>query len=376
MRVDFLDQEYYGNFRFTVDLDTGSEISCHHLTVWVAEKANIDSVPLSKFTSEQLFLALIEPQKSRLHAQLEEEKAVCREPFDEEIEHLKSPFRDTQGKEQHIPANVKRQIRTLQDQKKKAEKRIEKDFARRELVILDRQCFDRTVLQEENPLFEEDYFLRAFYFDEANHWYIDDFCRNFALDPAFQQEVLSGKTMWAERNELFHQNLTGMIVIKNAALSGKQAYDDYLRELFTWIDRHIEEIRLLPEYQYLKEIDSLSKMHGWRPDPLIQPAIELLNQVPGIATESSCQGVSGKVCFQGRELLVISPHMEYAYVTFNQLEQRTYDRLTAHLPAFPGITAIKQATSHLPISELRSTSDNLRFREELIALAHRMLDEV
>jgi len=376
MRVDFLDQEYYGNYRFTVDLDIDSEISCHHLTVWVAEKANVDSVPLSKFTSEQLFLALIEPHKSRLQAQLGEEKAACWKPFDEEIEHLKSPFRDTQGKEQHIPANVRRQIRTLQDQKKKAEKRIEKDFARRELVSLDRQYFDRAVLQKENPLFEEDYLLRTFFFDEANHWYIDDFCRNFALDPAYQQEVLSGKALWAERNELFHQNLTGMIAIKNATLSGKQAYDDHLHELFTWIDRHIDEIRLLPEYQYLKEIDSLSEMHGRRPDSLIQPAIDLLNQVPGIATGSSCQGVSGKVCFQGRELLVISPHMEYAYVSFNQLEQRAHDTLIAQLPAFPGITAIKQATSHLPISELRSTGDNLRFREELIALAHRMLDEV
>jgi len=376
MRVDFLDQEYYGNFRFTVDLDTGSEISCHHLTVWVAEKANIDSVPLSKFTSEQLFLALIEPQKSRLHAQLEEEKAVYREPFDEEIEHLKSPFRDIQGKEQHIPANVKRQIRALQDQKKKSEKRLEKDFARRELVTLDRQCFDSTVLQEENPLFEEDYFLRAFYFDEANHWYIDDFCRNFALDAAYQQEVLSGKATWAERNELFHQNLTGMIVIKNATLSGKQSYDDHLRELFHWIDSHIDEICVLPEYQYLKEIDSLSKMHGSRPDPLIQPAIELLNQVPGIATGSSCQGVSGKVCFQERELLVISPHMEYAYVSFSQLEQRAHETLIALLSAFPGITAIKQASSQFPISELRSTGDNLRFREELVALARRLLDEV
>ena len=280
------------------------------------------------------------------------------------------------SKEQHIPANVKRQIRALQDQKKKSEKRLEKDFARRELAILDRQCFDSTVLQEENPLFEEDYFLRAFYFDEANHWYIDDFCRNFALVPAFQQEVLSGKATWAERNELFHQNLTAMIVIKNATLSGKQAYDDHLRELFTWIDRHIDEIRLLPEYQYLKEIDSLAKMHGSRPDPFIQPAIELLNQVPGIATGPSCQGVSGKVCFQGRELLVISPHMEYAYVSFSQLEQSAYDMLTAQLPAFPGITPIKQTSSHLPISELRSTGDNLLFREELIALAHRMLDEV
>src|SRR5437588_4234193 len=299
MRVDFLDQEYYGNFRFTVDLDTGSEISCHHLTVWVAEKANIDSVPLSKFTTEQLFLALIEPQKSRLHAQLEEEKAACREPIDEEIEHLKSPFRNTQGKEQHIPANVKRQIRALQGQKKKSEKRLEKDFARRELVTLDRQYFDSTVLKEENPLFEEDYFLRAFYFDEANHWYIDDFCRNFAFDAAYRQEVLSGRARWVERNELFDRNLTGMIVLKNAPLSGKQAYDDHVRELFTWIDRHLDEIRLLPEFQFLKEIDSLSEMHGMRPDSLIQPAIELLNEVPGIATESSYQGAAGKVCFQG-----------------------------------------------------------------------------
>lgn len=376
MHVDFLDQEYYGNYRFTVDLDIGSETSCHQLTVWVAEKINIDSVPLSKFTSEQLFLALIEPHKSRLQAQLEEEKSACREPFDEEIEHLKSPFRDTQGKEQDIPASVKRQIRALQEQKQKAEKRLEKDFARRELFILDRQCFDRTVLEEENPIFEEDRFLRAFYFDEANHWYIDDFCRNFALDSAYQQEVLSGRTRWVERNELFHQNVTGMIVIKNSNLSGKQAYDDHLRELFHWIDRHIDEIRLLPEYQYLKEIDSLSEMHSMRPDPLIQPAIELLNQVPGIAIRSSCQGVSGKVCFQGRELLVISPHMEYAYVSFSQLEQRAHDTLIAQLPAFPGMTAIKQASSQLPISELRSTGDNLRFREELITLAHCMLDEM
>jgi len=167
-----------------------------------------------------------------------------------------------------------------------------------------------------------------------------------------------------------------MIVIKNATLTGKQAYDDHLCELFTWIDRHIDEIRALPEYQYLKEIDSLSEMHGSRPDSLIQPAIELLNQVPGIATESSCQGVSGKVCFQGRELLVISPHMEYAYVTFNQLEQRAHDTLIAQLPAFPGITAIQQTSSQLPISELRSTGDNLLFREELVELARRVLDEV
>ncbi len=68
--------------------------------------------------------------------------------------------------------------------------------------------------------------------------------------------------------------------------------------------------------------------------------------------------------------------MEYAYVSFSQLEQRAYDLLIAQLPAFPGITAIEQTSSQLPIPELRSTGDNLRFREELVALAQQMLDEL
>ena len=86
------------------------------------------------------------------------------------------------------------------------------------------------------------------------------------------------------------------------------------------------------------------------------------------------------MCFEGRELLAISPHMEYASVSFSQLEQGAHELLIALLiallPAFPGITAMKQAASHLLISELRSTGDNFRFREELVGLARRLLDEV
>src|SRR5437660_764871 len=107
MHVDFLDQMYYGNYKFTVDLDTGSETDCHQLPVWAAEKINIDNVPFSKFTLEQLFRALIEPHKSRLQAQMEDEKTACRKPFDGEIEQLKIPFSDTQGKKQRIPIDVK-----------------------------------------------------------------------------------------------------------------------------------------------------------------------------------------------------------------------------------------------------------------------------
>src|SRR5437588_9114764 len=167
MRVDFLDQMYYGNYKFTVDLDSGSETGCHQLTVWAAKKIHIDHVLLSKFTLEQLFHALNEPHKSRLQAQLEDEKAACREPFDEEIEQLRIPLRDAQGKEQRLPGDVKRQIRAWQDQKQKAEKRLAKDFALREMVTLDRQCFDTTARQEEPHLFEDDQFVRASSFDDA-----------------------------------------------------------------------------------------------------------------------------------------------------------------------------------------------------------------
>src|SRR5438105_5515623 len=111
MRVDFLDQMYYGDYRFTVELDTGSETGGHQLTVWVAEKANIDAVPLTKFRLEQLLGALIEPQKSRLAAQLEAEKGVCRKLFEEEIKRLHPPSKAASEKEQRLPREVKQQIR-------------------------------------------------------------------------------------------------------------------------------------------------------------------------------------------------------------------------------------------------------------------------
>ncbi len=375
MRVDFLDQMYYGNYKFTVELDTGSETGYHQLTVWAAEKINIDNVPLSKFTLEQLFRALIEPHKSRLQAQLEKEKTACREPFDEEIEQLKIPFKDAQGKDQRLPSDVKWQIRALQDQKQKAEKRLVKDFAQRELVTLDRQCFDKTVLQEENRLFEEGHFLRNFYFDEANERYIDNFCRKFALNPAYRQEVLSGRARWMKRNALFCRNILHVLGNESSHCN-KETYDSSLRQFFKWIDKHIEDILALPEYQHLKEIDSAFDPNQNELDPLIWPAVELLNQIPGVTTRFSCQGVSGTVQFQGLDLLVVSPHEEYAYVSFATLEQSARDAIMALLPAFPGISAhlATPTVFHAPL--LRSTGHNLRFREELVALARRVLDEV
>jgi hypothetical protein len=111
-------------------------------------------------------------------------------------------------------------------------------------------------------------------------------------------------------------------------------------------------------------------------DPFIQPAVELLNQIPGVTTQYSCQGVSGKVHFQGRTLLAVSEHEEFAYVSFAELEQPAKDIIEALLPAFPAVTDVPLPFNFALRSLLRSTGDNLRFRVELVELAQRVLDTV
>jgi hypothetical protein len=86
------DTMYYGNYRFVVEFDSGSEAGSNQLTVWAAEKADIDSVSLKQFGAAQLLGALIEPERSRLHTKIEEERRACGQPFELEIANLQQPF--------------------------------------------------------------------------------------------------------------------------------------------------------------------------------------------------------------------------------------------------------------------------------------------
>src|SRR5215831_7635264 len=81
----------FGTYKFDVELDTGSETGANQLTVWVAEKLNIDTVPLKQFGVAQLLNALIEPERTRLHARLEEEKCAFQHSFELEIVGLQRP---------------------------------------------------------------------------------------------------------------------------------------------------------------------------------------------------------------------------------------------------------------------------------------------
>ena len=370
------DTMYYGNYKFDVELDTGSETGANQLTVWVAEKVNIDTVPLKQFGVAQLLTALIEPERARLHAKLEEEKFAFQQSFELEIASLQHPYTVPGEKRgQKISEKVKRKACKLGEQMKAALQRLEVEFARRELWSLDRQWFDRDTLQAESRAYGEEFSLRDFYFEEANYPHIRNFCRKFALDETYRQQVLAGETRWAKRNALFVRNLLAQIG-EDALLSNERNYECKAREFFRWVDRHVEEILALPDYQCLKEQDSAFQPSAGELDPLIRQAVEALNRIAGVTTQFSCQGVSGKVRFQGRELLVVSPHEEYAYVSFSELRWPANDAICALLPLFPSITIDRIPYNFALRSLLRSTGDNLRFRTELVELAERVLASV
>src|SRR6202011_2958389 len=163
------DKMYYGNYRLVVEFDSGSETGSNQLTVWAAEKVDIDTVPLKQFGAAQLLSALIEPESARLHAALAEKRHACQERFELEIANLQQPFSAAGQKQgQKIQEKVKRKARKLREQMKSALQGLEAEFARRELWPMDRRWFDRDTLQAQSRVFGEELSLRDFYFEEAN----------------------------------------------------------------------------------------------------------------------------------------------------------------------------------------------------------------
>ena len=372
MRI-ITDTMYFGNYKFDMELDTGSETGANQLTIWVAEKLHIDTVPLKQFGVAQLLDALIEPERTRLRDRFEQEKCAFQHAFELEIAGLKGSFTVAEDKQgQKYPEKVKRKMRKLREQKKAALQRLEVEFARRELWSLDRRWFDPVTLQAQSHAYSEEYFLRDFYFEEANYPHIRNFCRKFALDEAYRQQVIAGETRWAKRNALFVRNLLAQIG-EDALISNERDFACRAREFFRWVDARVEQIQALPEYQRLEDEDSAFQPSAGELDPLIRQAVEKLNRIPGVTTQFSCQGVSGKVRFEGRDLLVVSPHQEYAYVSFSELRWPAKDAISALLPLFPSITNAPIPYNFVLRSLLRSTGDNLRFRMELVELAERVL---
>lgn len=371
MRME-VDKIYYDNYLFRVELDTGAETGTNQLTVWFAEKTNIATIPLTHFKPDQLLKALLEPYKSSLQTRLEQEKSTSRRPFQEEIAGLQSLTSAT-SKERSMPKKIKRQINDLRKQMNIAVQRFEADFTRRVLLALDRNCFDADILQRESRLFGNERFLRDFYFEESSEQHIRSFCRKFATDEAYRRRVMAREVPWAKRNALFLRNLFTLFG-EHFHPSNSYEYENKARDFFHWINQHYEAILALPDYQMLQQIDNAFIPDAIEPDPFIRSAVELLNCIPGVTTRYSCQGVSGKVHFQGRDLLVVSEHEEYAYVSFTKIEQPAKKVIAELLPQFPAITDAQPPGNFALWAVLRSTGANIRFRMELVELAQLVLE--
>jgi hypothetical protein len=366
-----------GDFKFTVELDTGADIGENQLALWYSEKRDINSILLKEIETALLFKALKEPYRSQFSATLNAMKSRQTEEIERNIHELQRPYLGTATQPAHkIPNNIKRQIAQLRRRIQDTIKQIEGKALRSELLNLERDSFNMNLIAHECTLYSEARFLRNFFFEDANKQYMQAFCQKFAHEPDYRQRVLNRETRWYKRDALFSRNLTSILGEQTLLASDGSAMRT-ARELFRWLDMHTEEILALPAYQQLLALDGNDPQHSCRNDEQIQPAITLFEQLPGVSIQHGCQGVSGKIAWPeeaqtnqpGYTLLAVTQHTEYAHIVFKALSQFAHDTILAHLPAYPAITIKRIPCNFATQCTLRSTGDNRHFQTELLALA-------
>lgn len=213
--------------------------------------------------------------------------------------------------------------------------------------------------------------LRTFYFEEANYNTIRTFCYEFANNSNYREAIQERKGRWIQRNQLFTRNLLSVIG-EQVLLANDHSYIRKAREFFRWLDQHTEEVLAHPEYQRLSQLDGGSQAGPHSQDPLIRPAREILERIPGIRMRHTCQGVSGKIDMGEYTLLALTPHEEYAYISFNAISSVVHDTIMARIQEFPSITTDRVPCNFTPGLFLRSTGDNMRYREQLLQLAEQI----
>ncbi|GCE04879.1 hypothetical protein [Dictyobacter aurantiacus] len=358
----------YGNYKFCAEIDTGAEVGDNQLTLWYSEKLALETLSLAQLDARLLLKALKEPHKSLLLPYLDEIKHAEQQSIEQEIARLLQPYST-----QKIPGNVKQRIRQLREKIHSMLQTLEARFVQEEILTLDRDSFDLNAIEQDCHIYGEWHFLRDFFFEEATYDNIRRFCHDFALDEAVRQEAIAREARWAKRNALFTRNLLS-VVGEKALLSNDGSYMRSALELFRWLDLHFEEVLANPEYQRINALDQPAKnmppIHD--SDASIRPAVELFKNLPGTAIRHSCQGVSAKIDMGDYSLLTITPHEEYAYIAFNTMGYLLHDAIIDRLHEFPTITTERIPCNFNTGLFLRSTGDNIRFREEIYQLARQI----
>jgi hypothetical protein len=187
-----------------------------------------------------------------------------------------------------------------------------------------------------------------------------NFCQEFATDQLYREACLAEATDWAVRNKLFERNNAGLVTVPPLIARSHRAIGD-AHQTWVFIKDHWKAIMARPEYQQIAALDAGFIPTIYELDPEIIAAVAAFNQVAGVETRFSCQGVTAIVIYEGYDILVVSPHQRFAYIRFNRLPSDMADHLK-RLALERGLAALHGLTRY-------STGDNLAFRAEAFRLA-------
>ncbi len=200
--------------------------------------------------------------------------------------------------------------------------------------------------------------VRSFYFDDVNDQHMRNFCKRFAEDESYRIACLEQKTDWAIRDRLFRRNI-GQEYWQDSLV--KRAFDGDVPAVYNFFKKHWKTIVDLEEYQRIYQLDNAFQPSHDEFDPGIREAVESFNQIPGVQTLFSCQGVTKTILYENLDILVDSPHARLAYIRFKTIPETIEAVLQTYAPSI---------AQYKPMWKiLESTGDNLQFRKTILDLA-------
>lgn len=232
-------------------------------------------------------------------------------------------------------------------------------------VSLDQRCIEWSK-QDQNGRWSEPQWVRSFYFEDCDQRHIRNFCNKFAEDHAYRNACLQRTTDWSQRDCLFVRNIAPFLwqesVIVRMLGDPQQAY--------TFFKRHWKAIITHPTYQQILATDSAFQPSSTILDPEIQAAVQLFNTIPAVRTKFSCQGVSGTVRYSNLDILVVTPHERFGYISFDTIPPIIEQQLILYLTTSSG------ARYQQTMKQLVSTGHNHVFRATAYQLAQHLLQNV
>ncbi len=155
--------------------------------------------------------------------------------------------------------------------------------------------------------------VRSFYFNDVVEQHMRAFCKRFAEDEPYRQASIARTTDWAIRDRLFRRNAAAEFWQKSL-LTEKLGS---VPKMYSFFKKHWKNITSSVEYQTLMQIDNAFQPSRGELDPEIQQAVNLFNEIEGVKTKFSCQGVSRTYEYEGFNILADTPHTRLAYISFD-----------------------------------------------------------